>query len=106
MEIYYAFIKNSIVDNVVVFDDSATSELIEQFRLSQNADETQLIPDYFNSGIGIGATWNGVKFIPVKPLPSWVWNDEINKWEPPLKRPAGRVVWNEESQGWDTLPPT
>ena len=36
MEIYYAFIKNSIVDNVVVFDDSATSELIEQFRLSQN----------------------------------------------------------------------
>jgi hypothetical protein len=39
-------------------------------------------------------------FIPPKPLPSWVLNEETCLWEPPVPKPDGDHYWNEETTSW------
>jgi hypothetical protein len=104
MDIYYAFLKNNIVENIFVFDELASSEMLEEFKTLHNADELVVIPDYFDNNVTVGAEWTGTKFIPVSPFPSWTWNDEENKWVAPLPRPKGIAIWNEETQQWDIIP--
>jgi hypothetical protein len=51
---------------------------------------------------GIGYLYMEEKdaFIPPKPLPSWVLNDE-NIWNPPTPHPEdGVYTWNEETISW------
>lgn len=64
----------------------------------------------YNSNIrkrfaGIGYTYNDRldAFVPPKPYPSWVLNDEIADWEPPVPKPdsAGYFEWNEGQQRWE-----
>lgn len=38
-------------------------------------------------------------FIPPKPFPSWVL-DESCQWAPPIPKPEGDWLWDEESMGW------
>ena len=38
-------------------------------------------------------------FIPPKPFPSWVLNDDWF-WEPPIERPGSNYFWNEENLEW------
>lgn len=54
-----------------------------------------------------GWTYNETddKFYPVKPYPSWVWNDEAYRWDSPLGTPFEdnndeRTTWDEDSQSW------
>tara|TARA_R100001086_G_C11776771_1_gene242434 strand:- start:23 stop:595 length:573 start_codon:yes stop_codon:yes gene_type:complete len=50
-------------------------------------------------------------FKPVKPFPSWVWNNETLNWEAPMEKPEGvddRWGWNENkynetNDGWEEL---
>jgi hypothetical protein len=39
-------------------------------------------------------------FIPPKEYESWVLNEETCRWDPPIPRPDGHYVWEEESQSW------
>lgn len=64
----------------------------------------------YNSNIrkrfaGVGYIYNDRldAFIPPKPYPSWVLNDEIADWEPPVPKPdsAGYFEWNEGQQRWE-----
>lgn len=41
-------------------------------------------------------------FIPKKPFSSWVLNEQIFIWEPPVPYPSGdkEYLWNEQEMGW------
>ena len=61
---------------------------------------------------GIGMTYDEDRdaFIPKKPYPSWVLNEETCRWEAPTPRPEltqeqidnnNFYIWNETNQTWD-----
>lgn len=56
---------------------------------------------------GIGFTYDPQRdaFIPPKPFPSWVLNEETCLWEPPVPLPTevGPWDWNEEAQSWEKI---
>lgn len=58
---------------------------------------------------GIGYSYDSAldAFIPPKPYPSWVLEQETALWNAPLAQPdpiEGKVfVWNEASQSWDAV---
>jgi hypothetical protein len=52
---------------------------------------------------GIGYTYNVDidAFVPPKPYPSWVLNETIAKWEPPIPMPEGGMyTWDEVTGSW------
>lgn len=56
---------------------------------------------------GIGYTYDEAldAFIPPKPFPSWVLDEETARWEAPVAYPTdgGMYVWNEETTSWDAV---
>lgn len=50
---------------------------------------------------GIGFIYDDVAdvFIVPQPFPSWTL-DENHDWQPPVPRPEGNVVWDEDRQEW------
>lgn len=44
------------------------------------------------------------KIIPPKEYDSWIYNDELERWDPPIEKPENPVgvffVWDEESLSW------
>jgi hypothetical protein len=55
---------------------------------------------------GIGYTYDAQRdaFIPPKPYPSWVINEETCLWNPPTPYPEddGKIyTWNEETMSWE-----
>jgi hypothetical protein len=64
---------------------------------------------------GIGYSYNAEldAFVPPKPYPSWVLNNEDANWDPPVPRPEDYGVgegkkmymWDEDTTSWQELPP-
>ena len=56
---------------------------------------------------GIGYTYDEGRdaFIPPKPYPSWILNEETCLWEPPVPYPTDgeQYTWNEETISWDLI---
>lgn len=56
---------------------------------------------------GIGYVYDSVKdaFIPPKPYPSWILDEETCTWEAPIKRPEDGEVyyWEEETNSWKSV---
>ena len=56
---------------------------------------------------GIGYTYDAVRdaFIPPKPFPSWVLNEDTCLWDAPVAMPQDekRYTWDEENQSWAEL---
>jgi hypothetical protein len=59
---------------------------------------------------GIGYTYDPARdaFIPPKPFPSWILNEETCLWESPIPYPqdGGGHIWDEESKTWVVTPLT
>lgn len=51
---------------------------------------------------GVGYFYDETRdaFIPPKPFPSWILNEETCFWDAPKVRPNGSYVWNEELGDW------
>jgi hypothetical protein len=52
---------------------------------------------------GIGYTYNADidAFVPPKPFPSWVLNNETAQWEAPVPMPEGGMYsWDEDTGSW------
>lgn len=52
---------------------------------------------------GIGYTYDEQRdaFIPPKPYPSWILDEQTCWWNPPIPSPTdGRYQWDEDSQSW------
>jgi hypothetical protein len=53
---------------------------------------------------GIGYTYDSVRnaFIPPKPYPSWILDEQRCRWDAPVTRPDNRTdwIWDESSLSW------
>jgi hypothetical protein len=105
-EVNYAFIKNGEVVNIAVFDDP-TIDLLNHFKNELELDEIVLATDKAT----IGGTYDGAKFWVPQTYPSWIKNEELNKWESPVPYPEiedgsdEKYVWDENTISWLLLPP-
>jgi hypothetical protein len=112
---HYAFLdNNNIVTEVIVGVDEdviqtdtdgtqvgGSSEVWEtwygNFR-GQLCKRTSYNGNYRKNYAGIGYTFDSVRdaFIPPKPYPSWILNEDTCLWESPVPHPEGEGLW-----GWD-----
>jgi hypothetical protein len=96
-DLNYAMLKNSIVQNIVVFDDPSETT-IEYFKNLHEVDEIIIAGEncFVNSEYDNGVFWNS------KPYPSWIKDYEIKSWKAPVERPQDDNIysWNEEEVSW------
>jgi len=101
----YAFIKNGEVVNVAVFEDPTDAQLLAQFKNEFSLDNIILATD----NAAIGGTYDGTKFWLPKPYPSWIKNEELNKWTAPVAYPVFNpenpkyYAWNEDVLNWEEI---
>ena len=118
---HYAFLdENNIVTEVIVgvdeyitqtdldgTDVGGSSEAWEtwygNFR-GQLCKRTSYNGNYRKNYAGIGYTFDSVRdaFIPPKPYPSWILNEDTCLWDSPVPRPEGEGLWDwdEDSLNW------
>jgi len=100
----YAFIKNNNVINVCVFEDPS-DDLLNHCKNQFELDEIVLATDQTS----VNDTYDGVKFWPLQPYPSWIKNEELNKWVAPIERPLFdpenpvEYIWNEDIVNWEEI---
>jgi hypothetical protein len=62
---------------------------------------------YRKNYAGVGYTYDESRdaFIPPKPYPSWILNEDTCLWDPPIPYPEddGMHTWNEDTQSWDPV---
>jgi hypothetical protein len=111
---HYAFLdKNNIVTEVITGVDE--TELIEGLDTETwygNFRNQKCVRTSYNGNIrknfaGIGYFYDEEKdaFIPPKPYPSWILNEETCQYECPIPYPDKENIyfWNEELQQWEKI---
>ena len=111
---HYAHVKNGIVTDVVVADDSSALPSIQDAEAAwvqtsyntragqHSAGRAPLRKNY----AGIGMIYDSVRdcFYGPQPYPSWVLNEQTAIWEAPVPmledEPLARQRWDEDSQAW------
>jgi hypothetical protein len=108
---------NWVVQQVIVVDNSILLNeqgiecdwLGEQFCQQLYGAHTKWIQTSYNGNkyknfAGIGYTFDTQRnaFIPPKPYPSWILNENTCRWECPVEYPkdGGFYKWDEESMSW------
>ena len=106
---HYAFLnENNIVTEVIVGTDE--TELIEgldpetwygEFR-GQACKRTSYNGNIRKNYAGIGFTYDAAldAFIAPKPFASWVLDETVAQWQPPVAKPEGNYTWDEDSVSW------
>ena len=106
--------KNGLVLRVLAVNDS---DIIVDGVESEEAGQNYLANILGLGGIWLQTSWsNSIRknyagtdftynkeldaFIPPKPYPSWILNNETALWEAPKPQPEGIYTWNEDSQEW------
>ena len=111
---HYAFLDSeNIVTEVIVGIDE--TELIEgkdpetwyaEFR-GQVCKRTSYNGNIRKNYAGIGFTYDEGRdaFIPPKPYPSWLLNEETCQWEAPIPYPEDGLIysWNEDELDWQPV---
>ena len=99
-----------VVNNVQLHD----GDLNEQEELGIN-----FLVDLYGSGKWVQTSFNGNfrknyaavgysydsdrdAFIPPKPHESWTLDFDTCLWQAPIPQPGGIVLWNDETQAWDS----
>ena len=109
---HYAFLdENNIVTEVITGIDE--TELIEgldtetwygNFR-EQTCKRTSYNGNIRKNYAGIGYIYDSDRdaFIPPKPYPSWILNEDTCNWKSPVPYPIDgkNYIWNETDQTWD-----
>lgn len=95
----HAFIKNTYVINIAVFNEH-DSNLLEVIKKSLEADEVVCCCD--NGIAEVGYRWVDNCWIPNKPFDSWIWDDEFKAWISPVRKPDTDKIysWDEENLQW------
>lgn len=108
---HYAFLdENNIVTEVITGIDE--TELIEglspetwygNFR-GQVCKRTSYNGNIRKNYAGIGFSYDPAldAFIPPKPYPSWILNEETCRWDAPVAKPDNEnpYIWDEETLSW------
>ncbi len=112
--------ENNIVLQVIVVSNESTSteDGLENenvgiafcrklFGENTNWRQTSYNARFRKNYAGIGYTYNEILdgFIPPKPYPSWLLDEETCRWYPPVPFPTdeNRYFWNEETLTWDLV---
>tara|TARA_R110000751_G_scaffold297814_1_gene407484 strand:- start:335 stop:655 length:321 start_codon:yes stop_codon:yes gene_type:complete len=99
---HFAKINNNIVTEVIVAEKDFISS-------GQVGDEFLWVQTSYNANFrknyaGLGYTYDKIRdaFIPPKPFPSWVLDEETCNWNSPVPMPMdGKMyTWNEETTNW------
>jgi hypothetical protein len=113
---HFAKVNNGIVEQVIVaepgfFDSFVDSSPGQWIQTSYNTHgnvhangNTPLRKNY----AGIGYTYDAARdaFVPPKPYPSWLLNDDSCLWDAPVAMPTDeqRYTWDEASLAWVVAP--
>ena len=112
---------NSIHDNELSIDGVEHEAKGIEFLTAWSGGHTNWKQTSFTGRIrknfaGVGFTYDSDRdaFIPPKPYPSWVLDEDTCLWEPPIPQPnkyeptlyteGAFFVWNEQAQTWDSIP--
>ena len=103
--------ENNVVLRVLVVDNEQEYRgqefLAEDLGLGGRWIQTSYHGNFRKMYAGIGYIYNEELdiFIPPKPYESWVFNNELQQWEPtigmPIYEEGKAYLWNEETQAWD-----
>jgi hypothetical protein len=112
---HFAKVNNGIVEQVIVaepeffntFVDSSPGQWIQTSYNTHGGVHTLGGTPLRKNYAGIGFTYDAQKdaFIPPKPFPSWVLNEDTCLWEAPVAYPddGERYIWNETTTSWDLV---
>jgi len=87
---------------------STDQKIIESFSFETKADDNWEVTVWAeNSGELMTKTVNIFIEKPDKPFESWLWNDELQLWSPPIPYPKDdlKYLWNEEDKQWKIFHP-
>ena len=113
---HYAKVNNGIVQQVIVaeaeffetFVDTSPGEWIQTSYNTQGGVHLLGGTPLRKNFAGIGFTYNKTldAFIPQKPYPSMILNEETCLWEYSVAYPTdgARYTWNESTTSWDLVP--
>lgn len=109
---HFAKVENGIVTRVIVaepeffetFIDSTPGEWVQtSYNTHGGVHALGGTPLRMNFA-GVGYSYDSARdaFIPPKPYPSWVLDDQTCLWGPPIPYPAdgGVYYWDESAQAW------
>ena len=112
---HFAKVNNGIVEQVIVaepeffntFVDSSPGQWIQTSYNTYGGVHTLGGTPLRKNYAGIGYTYDAQKdaFIPPKPFPSWVLNEDTCLWEAPVAYPddGENYIWNETTTSWDLV---
>jgi hypothetical protein len=114
---HFAKIENNVVTQVIVVanKDTADANGVEKEYIGAAFCEklfggtwkqTSYNGNFRKNYAGIGYTYNADidAFVPPKPFPSWVLNNDTAQWEAPVPMPEGGMYsWDEETGSWVEL---
>ena len=111
---HYAFLdENNIVTEVIVgideneLIDGKTPEVWYSEFKGKACKRTSYNNNIRKNYAGIGFTYDESRdaFIPPKPYPSWILDEETCLWNAPVEAPSegGPYAWNEETLSWDPV---
>ena len=114
---HFAKVVSGIVTKVIVaeqeffltFMDDSPGEWIQTSYNTSGGVHTEGGTPLRKNYAGVGMIYDSVRdaFIPPKPYPSWVLNEDSCLWEPPIAYPVAdsdeRYEWNEETTSWQVI---
>ena len=107
-EVTYGFVDaNNVLIEFAVVESGDTKMIARLTELFNASGAYQMNLERETTAIG-STFWNGTRFVHESPFPSWVWVDEENKWQAPVKFPedGGYYEWSEEQVNWvEATPP-
>jgi hypothetical protein len=107
----YAILNSkSTVENLIVLDTSTAEGLLfleVQVSILAETKQTIIPVSSAQNRVAIGDNFDGENFIPIKPFPSWLWDEAKFKWISPVVSPVsgfenneGMWHWVETNQEW------
>ena len=114
---HFAKVTDGIVTQVIVaepdffktFTDTSPGEWIQTSYNTYGGVHKNGGTPFRKNYAGIGYTYDQQRdaFIPPKPYPSWILDEQSCLWEPPVAMPSdGKMYrWDEDSQNWVEVEP-
>ena len=89
----YAEIKEGLVENVILCNDSTISEL--------NGDYVKILESHGSVAYGWFYDKDNNRFKPTQPYPSWTFDEVEYIWKAPSEKPdTGNWLWKESDLNW------
>jgi hypothetical protein len=97
----FAVIDNSIVVNIIVADSKEIAESLTELECVLVEDSRQDYPQIGLSYVDGVFEQQPVNKYELLYFPSWTWDENLNKWIPPIPEPdSGFWLWDELNGEW------